>query len=63
MTKLEIGTPVIYNGKFATVTGRDNGTEEAIIAFCDHRDGGFRTVCDADLVIDQESVDELKKSN
>lgn len=59
MAKFEIGTPVIYNGKFATVVGRDNGTEAAIIEFCDHRDGKFVTAREADLVIDQDSVDEF----
>lgn len=60
MSKFEIGTSVIYNGKFATIVGRDNGTEEAIIEFCDHRDGKFVTAREADLVIDQEGMDDGK---
>lgn len=58
LRRFEIGTPVFYKGKAANVTGRDNGTEEAIIEFCDPKDGAFKTARDADLVIDQASVDE-----
>lgn len=58
MAKFEIGTPVIYNGKFANVVGRDNGTEQAIIEFCDHRDGKLITVAYSALTADQESIDQ-----
>lgn len=56
--KFAIGTPVIHNGKFANVTGRDNGVEAAIIEYCDHRDGRFKVVADKELIIDQDSLDE-----
>lgn len=56
-----IGTPVIYNGKFANVTGYDNGEERIIIEFCDWKDGKFLTVAPADLTIDQAQIDEDNK--
>ena len=50
-----IGTPVIHNGRFANVTGRDNGIEAAIIEYCE---GGCKVVADSELVVDQDSLNE-----
>lgn len=52
-----IYTPVIFNGKFATVTGYDEGAEQIIIEFCDHRNGKFITVNPFDLTIDKDGLD------
>jgi len=56
-TLYPIDTPVIYNGKFANVTGYDNGAEMIIIEFCDWRDGKFLAVNPFDLTIDEEAMD------
>lgn len=56
--RYEIGTPVIYNGKFATVTGLDKGTNEAIIEYCDWKYGKFVTAPWDKLTLDQDSIDE-----
>jgi len=53
-----INTPVIFNDKFANVTGYDNGAEMIIIEFCDWKDGKFLAVNPFDLVIDQAQIDE-----
>lgn len=56
--KFNIDMPVIFNGAFATITGRDNGAELWIIEFCDRTDGGCRTVNESELSLDMESIDE-----
>jgi hypothetical protein len=48
-----INASVIYNGKFATVTGYDEGEEKIIIEFCDWRDGKLLVVNPFDLTIDE----------
>lgn len=57
MIKFEIGMPVIFKGKFATVTGFDNGEERIIIEFCSHEDGKFLTVSHNEIELDLEALD------
>lgn len=52
-----INTPVIFNGKFATVIGYDEGAEQIIIEFCDHQDGKFLAVNPFLLTFDLEAMD------
>lgn len=53
--KFKVGSPVICDGKFATITGRDTGTGDWIIEYCDWRDGRFVTAREARLSHDTSS--------